>query len=356
MTLVTIPKTVMPRIWYGSGTIGLATGNGPSLPANGDKNAIIFSSSRSGDITKILWTTGTVIAGGDITVRVETIDTSGYPTGTLWGTNTSATVTVLSTDDGMTFETTLTAAATVNAGDIFAVVFSRNSAYTGGGLRTLPSNSGANTGCPYTCGFASSAWSIYSALNLSVGLYYDSFGYEDSLVNKKGNTVTSNTYNNTSTPDVYGNVMSLPYNCEIVGVQCWIDADGDYDIVLFDTDGATPLRTITIDADTPTITGAGASTYYFDTPYTYTANSELRLCAVPNGASNVSLGAIVYTSAVIAESDFPGMVIYKTSAKDPNDITDWTDDDTIVMTISFVLSKIDDGAGGGSGNSFIFGS
>ena len=70
------------------------------IDANDEKVAFVVLLQKAGDISTVHFRTGTVTTGDDVLVRLETVDqTTGNPTGTLWGTTTSATVTVADGDD-----------------------------------------------------------------------------------------------------------------------------------------------------------------------------------------------------------------------------------------------------------------
>src|SRR3990172_8330277 len=102
---------------------GGATHQSLLLDAADEKAAFIFRAPKAGDITEVVFLTGTVTTGAIVDVRIETVSlTNGDPTGTLWGTTTNGAVVIANTDDNVFKTATLTLAATVAKGDLLSVV------------------------------------------------------------------------------------------------------------------------------------------------------------------------------------------------------------------------------------------
>jgi hypothetical protein len=90
---------------------------------NAGEYAYIFRAPKTGTITKVGFRTVTVITGATVDVRLETVSaTDGHPTGSLVGTNANASQVIADTNDNVFFTVTLTAGASVTAGDVLAVV------------------------------------------------------------------------------------------------------------------------------------------------------------------------------------------------------------------------------------------
>jgi hypothetical protein len=135
------------------------------------------------------------------------------------------------------------------------------------------------------------------------------------------------------------------------GVWCYLDWDTDTtSLKLYDTDGSTVLGTVSL------LTAARASTANrilyapFAAPVNLAANTSAayRIVAETNNTSSTAAGVIVATAIVANHMDMLslGTACYHTSYNG----TSWTDTDTKRAYIGLLVSKIDDGLGGGRAN------
>src|SRR5215203_3688130 len=107
------------------GTIAPATISKINFSVASARAAFIFPAPKSGNIASVVWRTATVTTGGNLEMRLETVDTiTGDPTGTLVSANANITpVAILATDDNLIFTTTVTTPGTVTQGQLIAIVF-----------------------------------------------------------------------------------------------------------------------------------------------------------------------------------------------------------------------------------------
>lgn len=102
-------------------------------------------------------------------------------------------------------------------------------------------------------------------------------------------TFTAETAHNTgTTPDERGLAFQMPFDCEVDGASLWCDIDNAADFVLYDSDGATPLATISLTSGTRLSTNAGDHRVSF-APVALTAGLTYRLSLKPTSASDVQL-------------------------------------------------------------------
>jgi hypothetical protein len=311
-----------------------------SLSTSGYYNSYIFSSPVTDSITKIGFRTGNTSAGS-YDVRIETVDAAtGFPSGTLWGTNTNFVQSVLSSDDNTWFEVTLTAAANVNRGDILAVKVAMNATFSGG----LGSFAGFNKGQGFpTCIRNNSGTPAAIANAPVIYIYYQNAGYvfHDGLL--PVNSFTSITFNNTSTPDVVGNKITPSFACTVSGFWAHIDFDGAGVMKLYDSDGVSVLGSASFDATT----GGGTANPTkiigtFGSDISLKAGTSYYLGIEPSSGTSLSTYSMDFYDANTKKMYVDSSVIYST-AKDPSGTGSWTDESTKSAPMGIIINAIDDG-------------
>jgi hypothetical protein len=160
--------------------------------------------------------------------------------------------------------------------------------------------------------------------------------------------LAAETYNSTtlagSGGDERGLIFQAPFASKVKGFWGNFDIDGDADVVLYDSDGTTPLETYPLDT---TIRAATHSQVYhvpFTDEYTLTKDTNYRLALKP-GASNVSVMVGTVPSAAAADSYPGGQECHYTARTDAGS---WTQTTTKRPLMGVILSALDDGAGSGS--------
>jgi hypothetical protein len=143
------------------------------IDAAGEKAGWVLRAPKTGNIRKVGFGLYTVTTGATMDVRIETVDMStGFPTGTLWGTNTNASQVILDTDDYKWFTTQLTSDAAVTRNDLIAVVIVNPQ--TSYGNMIIPVFSDDSRQLPYSAWYQA-AWSRLGgpimALEYSDGSY-----------------------------------------------------------------------------------------------------------------------------------------------------------------------------------------
>lgn len=332
-----------------------------TLDASDEKLAFIFQAPKTGNITKLHFRTSTVATGATVDVRLETVDpATGFPTGTLKAANANAAQVIADSDDNKWFAVTLTAACAVNAGDILAfVVAAPGSGTFNINITHRTTNRMWNiTTFPYSATYAAAAWSKNNSAFLHFGVEYDT-----GIVEIPGvlptNELGSATMRTSSTPDEIGNMINLPFKCRVAGVFIGgyvSNAVCNFTIKLYDSDGSTVLKSISIEADV--LAGASSNDYqqryFFDAPITLQPNTNYRLTILPTTDTQwvhlLYLGNTLNDALIV--NGLPCSGLQKTSRSDDGA---WTQDNDYKMSIGFLIDQLDDGAGGGGGGSTLVG-
>jgi hypothetical protein len=305
-----------------------ALGLGNAVFSGADNGiATVFQAPKAGDIRKIHWATANVTTGATVDVRLETVNTSdGFPSGTLVGTNTNASQVIANGDDSVFFSSTLTADATVTAGQIMAFVV-MNPTVSPGAMVLAGSAAGADGNFPYGL-TKSTTWAKTSIL-LMFSVEYD----DGTLVPIPGimpaaTAVTGTNLSTSQTPDVGGWLFESPVSMRVVGGWFYADRDGDVSLMLVSTaynQGAGTgilAQSGTIDADMRRDAAGRITLAYFTTPYDVVAGTSYRLIM----ESSTTTTSVLYdynASLLLTLGGWPIGGCF-TTAKDPTANGDWT--------------------------------
>lgn len=318
------------------------------LDANDEKAAFIVQAPKTGSIDRVLFRTAAVSIGDTVDVRVETIGTDGFPSGTLWAANTNASQIILASDDNVWFEVTLTASASVTRGEIFAIVVSLPSIAVGNlQIARISGTQNFVKGFPLPHVYAAGAWGGGSGDGGAVcGVRYSDGSYPN-LNGVLTGTTASTGFNNSSSPDERGNKITVPIDCKVVG--CWVlrsaAANGDVTYKLYDNAGSLAASKA-FDGDILDRTSGGLYLLLFDTEVTINAGDVVRITALPTTATNTDINTLTgVSSSHAAALPGAGNVVLTTRT----DAGAWTDTVGSESTIGLLLSAGDDGAGGGGG-------
>jgi hypothetical protein len=156
--------------------------------------------------------------------------------------------------------------------------------------------------------------------------------------------------NNTSTPDEIGLRFKLPFPARLSG--CWLnlDADGDYNINVYDSDGATKIcgTPLAIDKDLRLGTSGGFVWHRFTSTANLVKDTYYRIVFEPSSATNIQLYYFDFPSASAMDQTEGGQEFHYTAAKDPDAEGDWTQTLTRRPHMGLYMDAFDDGVGGGS--------
>jgi hypothetical protein len=315
-----------------------------TVDADGEATAVIFVAPITGSIQKVRFRTNTVTTGGDLDIRVEIVS-AGEPTGTLWATNTNIVRTMLSTDDDTEFEVTLTASASVTAGDKVALVVTRPGGSSFAGVLSASTGNGSwgfPTGLSKTASYSVSGNMPHIRPVWTTIGQFQIFG-----ISTYSDISTNTSLSTSTTPDIAGNVFSLPFDFKISHVWAFVDYDGEIELQVLDSDGVTVLASATNPATQPPTTSITLNVLPLSSELALSADTDYRIVVNPTTTTASQLRLLGFTDSASRTAELGFNNTYYTSAKDPADITDWTDDTTFVAWAGVLVSAIDIPAGGG---------
>lgn len=256
-----------------------------AISAAGDKFGCVMQAPFTGSITAVDFLTGTVTTGATMDVRIETLDASGDPSGSLLAANNNGSCVVADVDDNVIKSATLTAAASVTKGQMLGIVVV-NPAGTpgnfavrglvGGDAKVLPYGERSITGV-YTKNVAPMA----IGLNYG-GTYYPQFG--TAIVT--GSAPVGSNYNNGGAFREVGNRFTVPCAMRVSGAY-YVQTNAsnvDCDVVLYEGTTAVLTRTMT------GVQRRAAGKHYMDFNGTYTCKPGVvyRIVVKTLSASNIS--------------------------------------------------------------------
>jgi hypothetical protein len=345
MTLVTLQR---PLVWPGNtGSVygAFSQNTYAANDAAGEYTAWVLQAVEDMTISHIsavfFNTTGSPTAD----IRIETVDSSGLPSGTLWATNTNA---ISATLTAATVVTALTAPASITKGQIFCLKIAHNSgtSYTVvrlGGRRD-PSSFNlpyavTNTGTPTKATLIDTP---YVAFGSNSTTFYNVPGFMG------GSLTGGGSFNNTNGAR-RGLRFTAQFNCRCAGLEFpMATANGDYNAILMDDAGSELSSSSTaFDGDQNVLNNTAITRAYFDNPVTLSAGTTYRAVLEPTSATNITLSTLALSSADYRSTSpcgtFGHYTTYASAA--------WTDSATATIPfLDLILDQIDDGAGSGSGS------
>lgn len=347
-TLVSLPSPFYYPGLVGSPTSAPAFGVQATLDAAGEYTSFIFVAREDMTVSHVSFRAGAVSTSGVVTaeVRIETVDSSGLPSGTLWSTNTNATTAAITSNSNVT--TALTASASITKGQIVCVKVIYAAATSiqvmNLGSVSVPTNATLpyfviNTGTPTK--------TILNGTSGSFGLGSSSTTFYSVPGTIPVSAITAGPFNNTSSAK-RGLLFTPPMNARLVGIRWYnSNATGDYDVCVRTGDAAGTE----IGSSCTSFLGAygvgvnnAAMTVYFDNAVTLTAGTLYRITIEPTSATNVNV-----TTWTIVANQFGGTPAGTTGVYTSAVSGTWTDSTTQQPMMDAILDQIDDGAGGGGG-------
>lgn len=321
------------------------------LDAAGEKAVWVFRAPKTGTLERIGFRLNVVTTAEDLKVSFQNVDpATGFPDGAIDQYRIIPSASVISNtwvDTGIITDTGADGGTkrSVTIGDPVAVVIEFNSAV--GNLNiSMKSVDAAGEwflNSAY-CLLYTGSWALQSAFAPQTVIKYDdgSYPYLPSILPTMTTTVVN--LGSTSDPDEIGAYFQLPFPCAVSQAGACGDFDGDFDLVLYDSDGSTPLGTISVDKDIRGVTGSSGGVYPFATPITLTKATNYRIVVKPTTATTIALRYITVNSAAFMEHLDGGIAFYWTQRTNGGG---WSQDTTKRPWIFLVISALDDGVGGG---------
>ena len=227
---------------------------------------------------------------------------------------------------------------TTRAGsDTFQVSYQANASSTIPGLPVLVANTsvgswGAVSGLP-NC--------VITASDGTLGFFYGACNFT---------TITTQTWNSSSSPNEYGNVMQFPFPVRIYGVTFGALVSGNLDVVLYSDPLGTPAAEETVSVDLNAV-GIGAShscyTIPFDNTYDLAASTPVAVIFKPSTTTNLSALYKTLNASAHQAGESLGTACYAVNRSSGAFAAQNSSKDR--FPIGLVVSAFDDGVSAGGG-------
>lgn len=352
-TLVNLPTPLYFPGLVGSYIGGLNFGTAATLDASGEYITYVVTARENMTLSHIGFRAGTVANAPTVDVRIETVDGSGIPSGTLWnlngtGANPSGTSGTVTTNSNPIVA--LADAAIIVKGDVFAVKI------LWGGVATSSIIVQHIVGWSPPAGVSNLPYTVInttgSAVKASPSTATVAFGsslttFYNVLGSVPTSAVTSNSQFNNTNSAKRGLKFVAPMNARAIGMR-WVPftAVGNYNAVLYDTSDNV-LATVSMDGDVTAASGNAPIAVYWTSAYSITAGTTYRIAIEPTSATNVNVGTVTlpssdYYSASPASASSTATYTTQVSST-------WTDSTTQLPIMDLIIDQVDNGAGiGGS--------
>ena len=334
----------IPSPWsYGS------SGTNIAMNDSGDVAAAVFQAPLTGNIDQILFATGTVTTSDTIAGTFVTVDSSGDPTSTAFGSAVKGTVSAAASTT--IYPITLATPAAVTQGNTLALKLSFDS-YVAGNLN-IQYMVGAGQGSgginfPYATSITSGGVYTKSAAGMpNFAIRYEGGTYH-ALHSIPALICTAPTVGSGSTPNHIGNLFTPAFSMKVKGFWAAVDIDNAADMILYDSDGSTVLETHTFTTGHRAGTSLAMHRHFFSSDRTLTAGQTYRVVLKPTSASTVGYGLQTgnasYADALNMMS--MGTTCYQTTCTSPGT---WTNNTHIRVSIGLIVSQLSDNVGSGGG-------
>lgn len=344
---VVIPS---PEIGLWSGSPG---SEGATIDANAEKVAFMFRYGSTNAISAIGFKTGNVTTGDDLTWRIETVTTtSGEPSGTLYCAESSGTITIAGGDDSVYKETSdLATPCSITLNGYVAIVIQRDGGTFNGTIDRKLADFDWNFA--YTMNYTTSWAKDFGPALLAIKHPDGTYARFNGIVPYFA--LVTHTPGSGSTPNTYGNKITLPFGIRVIGALVWMDPNVDFSIRGFKGDVA--VSTVAVDSTQHQATNAAPGYFLFDSTFTVDANQAFRLGITPAVASSISLYGweAPGDSQTFFDTAFDmGPLIVQTSATNPVNEGSWTEAPTRRLILFPIIDQINIPEGGGSPSSYMF--
>lgn len=345
MALASLGKILWPDPTRYLAYSGISTNANYQINTAGHRIGWVFQVPMAGTITKVGIRIHTCATAQLSRLGLYTVDGSGNPTSTGYGSSAYGTFTPAATTY---FEVTLGTPATATVGDLCALVVEFDS--TGGDMFVTGANGTWN---PCSLGYVdkyTSSWAHGSAGSMLMAhLYYsDSSGqWPDFGCAPFTGVCATGTFNlNTAGADEYALKITPPFKARIAGIwHNYLTAAGaDYEAILYE--GTTARATQAIDGDYNSIS-VSVRHCLFATPYTIAAGTTYYAAIRPTTTANVTYRNYTLEAAKSEQ----GLGIPQNSCLATRvDQGAWDATATTTLpSIGLIIDQLDDGAGGAGG-------
>lgn len=235
---------------------------------------------------------------------------------------------------------------TVSQGELIAVVVEYSSFSAGDSVNLLGFTNGTAEVSAAYCALFTASWAKNNSTSPSVALKYTDgykyMGYTCIPSAAGASGVQNQAPSSSTTPDEIALKFRLKVPMKINGFWFLFRPLADCDFVLYDTDGATPLRTVSIDKDQSSGLGTIGGARFAE--LTLSPNVYYYLAYKPTTTTAITAYRFVVNDAAILDQLDCGQDFHYASRTDAGA---WTADTTKRAMLGLLVSALDDGGSGG---------
>lgn len=321
-----------------------------TLDAINEKASGVFYAPDTKTISHLLWRSGTVTTGATLQIRLETVDlATGDPTGTLKGTTSNASHVLDAANDNVLHEIALTTPCAVTEGDLLALVVTEPGASAGNfTVNTFTDDNRYSSYCShFTASWAKSASGFMGGVKYDDGTYAFIEGFYPF---GSGSSLNPITFASNSTPDERALKWKLPYPGRLRSCWLWCDADGDFQMVLYNEAGSVVATSPTMDLTVRGANQQGLHVVPFTVPFEFAKDTFYYLAIKPTTTTALISNEFNVNSAAHMDMFDGGQNFHSATRVDAGA---WTAVPTTRPFIGLILDAFDDGTGGAGGGGMI---
>lgn len=336
MSIVGFHRLVYPEI---IATTGLSTA---VISATNQKVMFMLNIPKTGNLTHVSFRTGSVTTPATINIRLETLDSTGLPTGTLI--NASATGSQSSPLANTNYEVSLAGSIAVSKNTKIAVVFECPSGTPNLQLTRITTPFGTATTQPYTGIYNGTAWTKQGTVGIAALKYDDNtYPYLEGVYPPM--SMTASNYNSSTVSfDEAGNLFTVPFQCQVTGFWSYIaTATGTFDNVLYDASNNV-LATVADNSQVGFVGSSSVRINRMNTPVVLEANTQYRQTMKSTNTTNIAARLLQFDSAAIQEVISGGDDLTYTRRKGTGS---WTDTANSRMLMGLIIDGVNESGSSG---------
>ena len=343
----TLPAPISIPWWNVTGN-GNYTVNGITVNDDTDEVGFVVECPKTGTLTSVAWTTATITTGeASVPLRLETIDASGNPSGTLINANGTGTVTIADGDDNVVKATSINGGTgiSVTRGQIIAVRMKRNAigALNGAVFRTVgtvPPAPGFPSARDYNV-TAGAAWTKLAGapmLAFNIGGWVSPLGCMGGVTTVGSEAIASAAER--------GILINFPVSVRAIGAIFAMNATAATTVKasLYSAPTGSPVLAVSsnaVDTDAFSVTTARLSLILFTATFTLDANTNYVVALSPQDATTVSLQFL--TSDATYAASYPSGSTGTWYARASGGATSFTETTTRIPIVGLIIDGINTG-------------
>lgn len=330
--------------WTTTNVVSLGT-----IDAVNEKVGQVVAIRHPSPIRGIVTHTQTITTGGTLEYSIQTIGPTGVPTGNLYCTNSSGTITIASADDNIKVAgADFISDCEISTTAIVAVLFTHlGDSFAGAPIAAA---TGLSTDFQYTVSSNSTSGYTKGTAGPELFLLKHADGTYSS-VSPYGfsNAYLPITYNNTSTSKEIGNVfLNMPFSGKVDSISINFDLDSTANINVWKNRSI--FESISVSSSTDADITAGLYRYRMRTEMPFSRGDDLMVTVAPQTSTNLTIyNTTIFSGSTMSDTALYGDRVYYSSSSTLGGTWDqFTTDNTKKCFINLGLSGIDYGSYGGA--------